>query len=115
MGTPFRRGDHDGSGLADITDALNLLGFLFLGTTPPICLDASDFDNSGAADITDALILLGHLFLGSPNALPAPGTTVCGLDPDTPQPGIDPIPPQDAVTLGCEQYPSESFPGAACP
>lgn len=110
----FRRGDHDGSGLADITDALNLLGFLFLGTTPPICGNASDFDNSGLLDITDALILLGHLFLGQPNALPAPGTS-CGPNPDTPQPGIPPIPPQEASDLGCEQYPGDAFPGAGCP
>lgn len=113
-GTDFRRGDHDGSGLADITDALNLLGFLFLGTTPPICGNASDFDNSGLLDITDALILLGHLFLGQPNALPAPGTS-CGPNPTTPQPGIPPIPPQEVSDLGCDQYPGPAFPGAACP
>lgn len=114
IGISFRRGDHDGSGLADITDALNLLGFLFLGTTPPICGNASDFDNSGALDITDALILLGHLFLGQPNAIPAPGTS-CGLNPDTPQPAIPPIPMQGVSDLGCEKYPGDAFPGAACP
>ena len=113
-GPLFRRGDHDGSGLADITDGLNLLGFLFLGTTPPICGNASDFDNSGLLDITDALILLGHLFLGQPNALPAPGTS-CGLNPDTPQPEIPPIPMQDVSDLGCDKYPGDNFPGAACP
>ena len=110
----FRRGDHDGSGLADITDGLNLLGFLFLGTTPPICGNASDFDNSGLLDITDALILLGHLFLGQPNALPAPGTS-CGPNPATPQPEIPPIPPQDVSDLGCDKYPGDNFPEAACP
>ncbi|MCH2376108.1 MAG: hypothetical protein MK538_18130 [Planctomycetes bacterium] len=113
-GPLFRRGDHDGSCLADITDALNLLGFLFLGTTPPICDNASDFDNSGLLDITDALILLGHLFLGQPNALPVPGTA-CGENPTTPQPGIPPIPPQEVSDLGCETYPGPAFPGAACP
>ena len=112
----FRRGDHDGSGLSDITDALNLLGFLFLGTTGPICDDASDFDYSGALDITDALILLGHLFLGQPNGLPSPGTGPdCGADPTTIQPAIPPIPEQAALTLGCDQYPGAAFPEAACP
>jgi hypothetical protein len=114
-GPKFRRGDHDGSGLSDITDALNLLGFLFLGTTSPICNNASDFDNSGALDITDALILLGHLFLGQPNAIPAPGTTECGLNPETIQPGIPPIPEQGVSDLGCDKYPGDDFPQAACP
>jgi hypothetical protein len=113
-GKQFRRGDHDGSGVADITDPLNLLGFLFLGTTPPICENASDFDNSGALDITDALILLGHLFLGQPSALPAPGTS-CGLNPDTPQPELPPIPAQGVSDLGCDKYPGDDFPGGACP
>ena len=63
----------------------------------------------------DALILLGHLFLGQPNALPAPGTSICGVDPDTVQPEIPPIPEQAAITLGCDKYPGDAFPEAACP
>jgi hypothetical protein len=115
-GTPFRRGDHDGSGIVDITDPLNLLGFLFLGTTPPICEDASDGDNSGIADITDALNVLGFLFLGSfPLNETLPGPMTCGLDPTV---VIDPdgeggFPPQPATSLGCDMYPSAS--GTACP
>lgn len=115
IGELFRRGDHDGSGMTDITDGINFLGFLFLGSTPPICNDASDADNSGVLDLTDALIVLEHLFLGFPIHLPAPGSLECGPDPDTPQPGIPPLPPQEAISLGCEMYPSPSFPGAECP
>ena len=116
MGTPFRRGDHDGSGIVDITDPLNFLGFLFLGTTPPICEDASDGDNSGALDISDALNVLGFLFLGSfPLNETLPGPTNCGLDPTV---VIDPdgaggFPVQPATSLGCESYPSST--GTACP
>jgi hypothetical protein len=118
-GTPFRRGDHDGSGLVDITDPLNLLGFLFLGTTPPICEDASDGDNSSALDISDALNVLGFLFLGSfPLNETLPGPSGCGSDPDV---IIDPdgpggFPEQPAASLGCDMYPNPTFlPGAACP
>jgi hypothetical protein len=112
----FRRGDHDGSGIVDITDSLNSLGFLFLGQTPPICLDASDADNSGAVDISDSLNSLGFLFLGSfPLDATLPGPVNCGTDPTEP---IDPdgpggFPEQPAETLGCKQYPSEV--GVACP
>jgi hypothetical protein len=116
IGTPFRRGDHDGSGIVDITDPLNLLGFLFLGTTPPICEDASDGDNSAALDISDALNLLGFLFLGSfPLNETLPGPMNCGPDPDI---AIDPdgpggFPEQPATSLGCDTYPSAT--GTACP
>jgi hypothetical protein len=115
-GTPFRRGDHDGSGLVDITDPLNLLGFLFLGQTPPICEDASDGDNSGALDISDALNLLGFLFLGSfPLNETLPGPANCGLDPDfeIDPDGDGPLPVQPAESLGCDTYPSAV--GLACP
>jgi hypothetical protein len=116
VGPIFRRGDHDGSGLVDITDPLNLLSFLFLGTTPPICEDASDGDNSWALDISDALNVLGFLFLGSfPLNETLPGPTNCGLDPTV---VIDPdgaggFPVQPATSLGCESYPSST--GTACP
>jgi hypothetical protein len=116
----FRRGDHDGSGLVDITDPLNLLGFLFLGQTPPICEDASDYDNSALLDISDPLNALGFLFLGN-NITPAPGAMNCGLDPtdaiddgnDPPPNGPDGLPAQPAASLGCDMYPSAV--GMACP
>jgi hypothetical protein len=111
----FRRGDHDGSGIVDITDPLNLLGFLFLGQTPPICGDASDGDNSNALDISDALNVLGFLFLGSfPLNETLPGPQNCGSDPTT---EIDPdgpggFPPQPVGSLGCDLYPSAT--GISC-
>jgi hypothetical protein len=116
-GPEFRRGDHDGSGLVDITDPLNTLGFLFLGTTPPICLDASDGDNSGIIDISDPLNILSFLFLGSVE-IPLPSSAACGLDPSEvilagTNLGINVD--QPAVTLGCDTYPNPVFlPTAAC-
>jgi hypothetical protein len=76
----LRRGDVDQSGALDITDAIQLLGYLFLGTAAPPCADAADADDNGTHDITDAIRILGYLFLGSaPPA--APGPDGCGLDP----------------------------------
>jgi hypothetical protein len=83
----FLRGDTDGSGLLDLTDAISLLGHVFLGEPALLpCPDAADADDSGALDITDAITILGHLFLGA-HAPPAP----------FPFPGIDPTPDD----LGC--------------
>jgi hypothetical protein len=111
----FRRGDWDGSGAVDITDSLNRLGFLFLGTTPTKCDDAGDFDNSGAIDISDSLNELTHLFLGTVIP-PPPGTMACGPDPLEVIPEGGGLPEQVVSTLGCVEYPNADIPGAVgCP
>jgi hypothetical protein len=76
----FIRGDADGNGAAEITDAVNILGYLFQGTGDPACLDASDADDSGEIDLTDAVRVLGSLFLGEG---PLPSPVNCGSDPTT--------------------------------
>jgi len=78
---PFRRGDPDGNGDTDITDAIKVLGYLFLGQEDPACLDAADIDDNGSIDITDPINLLRYLFLGGAK-LPPPGPDdPCGQDP----------------------------------
>jgi hypothetical protein len=76
----FRRGDVDGNGAVDLTDAIGLLGNLFLGEGSPGCADAEDADDSGGLDLTDAIGILGYLFLGT-GVLPPPGAESCGEDP----------------------------------
>ncbi len=78
-GPPFRRGDVDANASVDITDAIVLLGYLFLGAGAPSCLDAGDADDTGQLDITDAIRILGYLFLGG-EAPGAPGPLACGSD-----------------------------------
>ena len=56
------RGDVDGDLNCNITDAVNLLGYLFTGTFTPNCLDASDVDDDGTVGIADAVNLLSGLF-----------------------------------------------------
>jgi hypothetical protein len=74
----FHRGDVDDNGDLQLTDAVNLLSFMFLGMASPTCMDAADADNNGMIDITDAIFILNRLFLGGPE-LPAPGPD-CGVD-----------------------------------
>jgi hypothetical protein len=88
-GPRFLRGDPDASGKVDLTDAVQTLGYLFLGNGPTACLDASDTDDSGKVDLTDAILLLTHLYLGGdPPSAPFPD---CGLDP------------KGKPDLGCEE------------
>ncbi len=75
------RGDCSPDLALDISDALAILSFLFLGSADPPCVDACDGDGSGEVDITDAVSMLSFLFLGGPEP-PAPGPR-CGAD-DTP-------------------------------
>ncbi|MBI4603551.1 MAG: FG-GAP repeat protein, partial [Planctomycetes bacterium] len=76
----FRRGAVRGEERPDISDAIRLLGYLFLGAATPACLDAADADDSGSLELTDAVRILGYLFLGG-EAPPAPGPLECGPDP----------------------------------
>ena len=76
---PFVRGDANGDGSIDITDAIFTLGFLFLGGGAPPCEDAADADDRGTLEITDAVYLLNFLFSGGPE--PPPPHAVEGEDP----------------------------------
>ena len=60
----FRRGDVNDSGTLEVTDAINLLGWVFLGSPGASCMDAADTDNSGRLDLSDAINILVFLFGG---------------------------------------------------
>ena len=93
-GEVFRRGDADNNGSVQLTDAIGILGFLFLGEAAPTCFDAADADDNGSVQLTDAIGILGFLFLGE--APPAhPGPSDCGED-------IAPADPSDG--LDCAEY-----------
>jgi len=76
----FQRGDANGDGGVDISDAVGLLGCKFLGEKCPACRDAADVNDDGELDISDAIGILGFLFLGG-DAPAAPGPRACGPDP----------------------------------
>jgi IPT/TIG domain-containing protein len=79
--TSFIRGDGNGDGAVDISDAVAILAYLYLGGASPDCMDALDTDDDGTLSITDPIYLLNFLFQdGSP--IPAPG----------PEPGFDGTP-----------------------
>jgi hypothetical protein len=91
----FIRGDANGSGTVDISDALSIFGFLFLGGSDGGCPDALDTDDSGTVEITDGIYLLVHLFAGG-RAPPRPNGG-CGWD----------VTPADG--LGCWSSPCGYF------
>jgi hypothetical protein len=73
----FRRGDCNDDAIVDISDAVCILNWLFLGGAAPGCLAVTDTNGDARADLSDAVYLLGHLFLGGPAPVepyPACGT-----------------------------------------
>jgi len=104
-GTPtgkFIRGDCNGDGrvTGQVTDAVFLLNYNFLGGEAPPCSAACDINGDGAwtGQVTDAVYLLNYNFLGgTPPPAPFPGCGALTLDSDK--------------ALGCDTpLPAESCP-----
>ena len=88
----FRRGNVNGDTLLDISDAIGILGFLFLGQAEKVvCVDAADIKDKGSIDISDAISVLNFLFQGGVAPAP-PGPNDCGPDVN-----------QETPDLGCAQ------------
>jgi hypothetical protein len=89
-GSPrFRRGDVNGDGIFDVSDAISSVLCQFRSIGCPSCDDILDANNDGAVDVSDSVYLIAWRFgNGSPPPAPFPA---CGLDtvaaPDT-LPGI---------------------------
>ena len=87
LGQGFVRGDANGDGRLDVSDAVKMLRVLFAGVATD-CEDALDANDDGTMDIADAVYVLAYLF-GGGTEIPAP----------FPAPGEDPT--DDG--LGCER------------
>jgi hypothetical protein len=75
----FRRGDSNADGATDISDAVAILSYLFLGVKKVPCEQAGDANDDGSLDISDAVYVLGFLFLGGKPI--EPPVEECGVDP----------------------------------
>jgi hypothetical protein len=79
----FVRGDANVDAEVDMSDALTVLTYLFLGGgIEATCLDALDYDDSGLIDMQDGISNLEFLFLGAPTP-PSPPFPDRGPDPTT--------------------------------
>ena len=82
----FRRSDVDDNSQIELTDAIALLNYQFLGGAAPRCQDAADVDDNGVLELTDPIAILNYLFLAGATPAP-PGPLNCGVDP-----GADTLP-----------------------
>ncbi|MFH2057064.1 MAG: dockerin type I repeat-containing protein [bacterium] len=63
---PYLCGDADGDGIANITDAVFLITYIFSEGPPPEPLAAGDANCDGIPNITDAVYLITYIFGGGP-------------------------------------------------
>ena len=106
--SPFHRGDGNGDGDLDVSDAVCMLQYLFLGAMLDCrgarpgggarveCQDAADANGDGEIDCSDAIFVFRYLFLGGdPPPSPGPPPAPCGPAGEA---------PGSSGGLGCDSY-----------
>ncbi len=88
----FLRGDCNDDGKVDISDAICILSWLFLGNAAPGCVAVANTNGDSDTDLSDAVYVLSHLFLG-------------GAQPLAPYPECGPGELAADEELGCETPP----------
>ncbi len=86
----FRRGLVTPDADMNLTDAVALLGYIFLGSATPTCLEAADVNDDARLDLTDAVVVLQYLFLGGKT--PPDPFALCGQDPTPDDLGCTSVP-----------------------
>ncbi len=74
----FKRGDADGSGNLNITDAIAILYTLFLGENRVPCKKSADVNDDGLLEVADVVSLITYLFLSGKT--PTEPFIECGTD-----------------------------------
>ena len=74
------RGDSNSDGRVDISDAIRVFMWLFLGAAEPACVDAADSNDDGNVDLSDGVVILNDFFRPG-TEIPPPGPFECGQDP----------------------------------
>ncbi len=62
----FRCGDINGSGIADVADAISLVLYLFASGDSPKDFNSGDLNCNGRLNLADAVFLINYIFSGGP-------------------------------------------------
>ncbi|MGH2628387.1 MAG: dockerin type I repeat-containing protein, partial [Anaerolineales bacterium] len=91
----FTRGDVNGTGVVDLNDAVDILAFIFLGETVPLCPEVADVNDNGIVELSDYTYMARWILDAGPPP-PAP----------YPDKGVDPTP---GTTVPAEPDPRFTF------
>lgn len=75
--TFYMIGDANGDQVANISDAIFTLHWLYLGGEEPPCQLAADVNGDGDVDLSDPIVQLRHMFVGQSTVPPLYG--VCSV------------------------------------
>ncbi len=78
----FRRGDVNADGEINLTDAIRILNYLFMGGDAPGCLESADANADTEVRLSDAVFLLNALFVDGSPPLPSPAHGECAPSTD---------------------------------
>jgi hypothetical protein len=94
-GSPWLRGDANNDQSIDISDAVHILAYLFLGSVEPKCAPIADASGDGQVALSDASRLLDFLFQSGaalPALSPAEASACAASDPGNLPPSLLPKP-----------------------
>ena len=80
----FRRGFVNRDARLDLSDAIFLINYIFLGGLEPECLPSANVNGDSRLDLSDSIWLIGYIFRGT--APPRDPFQECGDDPRGPFP-----------------------------
>jgi agmatine/peptidylarginine deiminase len=67
-------GDADGSGEVNVSDAVAIINYIFVGGDPPDPLESGDTNCDGEVNVSDAVLIINYIFVG--------GNAPCDTDGD---------------------------------
>jgi hypothetical protein len=73
----FVRGNCNSDQRVDISDAVSILLYLFVGARQPPCLDGCDVNGDERIEVSDAVAVLAYLFSAEGYLIPAPAPGQC--------------------------------------
>jgi hypothetical protein len=71
---PYLCGDASGDETVNVSDAVYIINYVFVGGDTPVPLESADANCSGAVNVSDAVYIINYIFVG--------GNDPCDTDGD---------------------------------
>ncbi|MBD3217858.1 MAG: hypothetical protein GF310_06225 [candidate division Zixibacteria bacterium] len=65
-------GDANGDGSVNVSDAVYIINYVFIGGDIPFPIEAGDANGDGSCNVSDAVFIINHVFIGGPAPVACP-------------------------------------------